>query len=200
MALKRQHETLSMFSMASMTDVIFLLLIFFLVTSTFVFPSALEVNLPQSSQQTAIKPTTRLFIKEDGKIYAQQNTEATQGEPKELAAEQIKGFMQAVKDSDPSQYIALHADESVPYGKIVEILDMGSQVGIKVVLATKPASNNYSETTDADQAAAQPQEAAQDNSASTTSSTTTVTTTTGNDNVNNNTTNAAPPKTTVIEQ
>ena len=48
MALKRQHNTLSMFSMASMTDVIFLLLIFFMVTSTFVFPSALEVNLPQS--------------------------------------------------------------------------------------------------------------------------------------------------------
>ena len=50
MALKRQHKTLSMFSMASMTDVIFLLLIFFMVTSTFVFPSALEVNLPQSSE------------------------------------------------------------------------------------------------------------------------------------------------------
>ena len=49
-----------MFSMASMTDVIFLLLIFFLVTSTFVFPSALEVNLPQSSEQTAIKPSTRI--------------------------------------------------------------------------------------------------------------------------------------------
>ena len=46
MALKRQHDMLSMFSMASMTDVIFLLLIFFMVTSTFVFPSALEVNLP----------------------------------------------------------------------------------------------------------------------------------------------------------
>ena len=54
MALKRQHNTLSMFSMASMTDVIFLLLIFFLVTSTFVFPSALEVNLPQSSEQTSL--------------------------------------------------------------------------------------------------------------------------------------------------
>lgn len=199
MALKRQHETLSMFSMASMTDVIFLLLIFFLVTSTFVFPSALEVNLPQSSQQTAIKPTTRIFIKEDGKIYVQQNTETTQGELKELDAEQIMGFMQAVKASDPSQYIALHADESVTYGKIVDILDKGSQVGIKVVLATKPASN-FNENTDGEQDSAQPQQQSQDNSASSTSSTTTVTTTTGNDNAGNNTTNAAQPKTTVIEQ
>ena len=54
-----------MFSMASMTDVIFLLLIFFMVTSTFVFPSAMEVNLPQSGQQTAIKPTTRIYIDKD---------------------------------------------------------------------------------------------------------------------------------------
>ena len=60
MALKRQHDMMSMFSMASMTDVIFLLLIFFMVTSTFVYPSALEVDLPQSSQQTALKPGTRI--------------------------------------------------------------------------------------------------------------------------------------------
>ena len=122
-----------MFSMASMTDVIFLLLIFFLVTSTFVFPSAVEVNLPQSSEQTAIKPTTRIYITEKGEIKAQQNTETSQGDLRDLTSpEELAGFMQAVKDSDPSQYIALHADESVPYGKIVEILDMGSQVGIKV--------------------------------------------------------------------
>ncbi len=133
-----------MFSMASMTDVIFLLLIFFLVTSTFVFPSAVEVNLPQSSEQTAIKPTTRIYITEKGEIKAQQNTETSQGDLRDLTSpEELAGFMQAVKDSDPSQYIALHADESVPYGKIVEILDMGSQVGIKVVLATKPSTGNY---------------------------------------------------------
>ena len=133
-----------MFSMASMTDVIFLLLIFFLVTSTFVFPSAMEVNLPQSSEQTAIKPTTRIYISEKGEIKAQQSTETTQGDLKDIASpEELRGFMQAIKDSDPSQYIALHADEAVSYGKIVEILDMGAQVGIKVVLATRPSSGDY---------------------------------------------------------
>ncbi len=133
-----------MFSMASMTDVIFLLLIFFLVTSTFVFPSAMEVNLPQSGEQTAIKPTTRIYINDKGEIKAQQNSETTQGELKDIASpEELRGFMQAVMSSDSTQYIALHADEAVPYGKIVEILDMGAQVGIKVVLATKPSSGNY---------------------------------------------------------
>ena len=62
---------------------------------------------------------------------------------KPLPADQLYGFLQAVKQSDPEQFIALHADQDVPYGKIVDILDKGSKVGIKVVLATKPASDNY---------------------------------------------------------
>lgn len=143
MALKRQHKTLSMFSMASMTDVIFLLLIFFMVTSTFVLPSAMEVNLPQSSQQTAIKPTTRIFIDKDMNMYATQGDSVTQGELKPLPDDQLYGFLQAVKNSDPNQFIALHADQDVPYGKIVDILDKGAKVGIKVVLATKPANDRY---------------------------------------------------------
>ena len=143
MALTRQHKSLSMFSMASMTDVIFLLLIFFMVTSTFVFPSAMEVNLPQSSQQTAIKPTTRIYIDKDMNMFATQADSVKQGELMPLPDDQLYGFLQAVKQSDPTQFIALHADQAVPYGKIVDILDKGSKVGIKVVLATKPASEGY---------------------------------------------------------
>lgn len=143
MALKRQHKSLSMFSMASMTDVIFLLLIFFMVTSTFVFPSAMEVNLPQSGQQTAIKPTTRIYIDKDMNMFVQQGDSLKQGELKPLPLDQLYGFLEAVKQSDPTQFIALHADQEVPYGKIVDILDKGAKVGIKVVLATKPASEQY---------------------------------------------------------
>jgi len=132
-----------MFSMASMTDVIFLLLIFFMVTSTFVFPSAMEVNLPQSGQQTAIKPTTRIFIDKDMNMFATQGDSITPGELKPLPNEQLYGFLQAVKNSDPNQFIALHADQDVPYGKIVDILDKGAKVGIKIVLATKPANDEY---------------------------------------------------------
>ncbi len=148
-----------MFSMASMTDVIFLLLIFFMVTSTFVFPSAMEVNLPQSGQQTAIKPTTRIFIDKDMNMFATQGDSVKQGELKPLPDDQLYGFLQAVKESDPSQFIALHADQDVPYGKIVDILDKGSKVGIKVVLATKPASEGY--------AAPEPENAGVDNAAAT---------------------------------
>ena len=88
---------MSMFSMASMTDVIFLLLIFFMVTSTFVFPSALEVNLPQSSEQSAIKPGTRVFIDKEYNIYASVD----ESEPKPLPADQLMGFLKLVQQNSP---------------------------------------------------------------------------------------------------
>ena len=148
MALKRQHKTLSMFSMASMTDVIFLLLIFFLVTSTFVFPSALEVNLPQSSEQTAIKPTTRIYVDKDLNMYATQATETGESDLLPIAPEQLEGFMQALKAGNPDEFVAVYADEAVNYGQIVEILDKGSKQGVKIVLATKPSEASFGPVTE----------------------------------------------------
>ena len=69
MALKKSFQTLDTFSMSSMTDVIFLLLIFFMVTSTLIFPAAIDVNLPQSSEQTSLKPVTEVYIDKDSKLF-----------------------------------------------------------------------------------------------------------------------------------
>lgn len=138
MALRRPHDMMAAFSMASMTDVIFLLLIFFMITSTFVFPTALEVNLPQSTVQTAIKPGTTVFIDREGKLYASFADE----EPQPLEQDALLAFLQlaaqqmAAAGDDP--YIAIYADEEVPYGRIVEVLDMGSKHNLRMVLATRP--------------------------------------------------------------
>ena len=143
MALKRQHETQSAFSMSSMTDVVFLLLIFFMVTSTFVFPSAVEVNLPQSSQTTQLKPSSRIYIDSLQQVWVTEADSLNEGTARRVDDAQLKGFLESVKNgsSKEQQFVALHADESVNYGKIVDILDMGTKVGLKVVLATKPSSN-----------------------------------------------------------
>ncbi len=135
MALKRQYDMSSLFSMASMTDVIFLLLIFFMVTSTFVFPTALEINLPQSSEQTALKPSTRVYIDKEQIIYASFAEE----EPQAVTDEQLLGFLQLAQSQQPDGVIALYADAEVPYGRLVEVLDLGARNGLKMVLATKPA-------------------------------------------------------------
>ena len=152
-----------MFSMASMTDVIFLLLIFFMVTSTFVFPSALEINLPQSSQTTTLKPSTRLYIDENQQLLVSQSDSVSVEEPRPLPYEQLEGFLMAVKNGSDAdhQFVALHADESVPYGKIVEVLDKGSKVGLKIVLATKPSGSAGTASQTQSEQVAQPAPAVQ---------------------------------------
>ncbi|MBD5185484.1 MAG: biopolymer transporter ExbD [Bacteroides sp.] len=136
MSLKRQNNMLAAFSMASMTDVIFLLLIFFMVTSTFVFPTALEINLPESSEQTALKPVTRVFIDSEQRIYASGGDE----EPQEMPdLDRLLTYLQLAARENPQDYIAVYADESVTYGHLVEVLDLGARNNLKMVLATKPA-------------------------------------------------------------
>ena len=135
MALKRQFNVDAAFSMASMTDVIFLLLVFFMVTSTFVFPTALEVNLPQSSEQTAIKPGTRVYLDKELQLFVSHDKE----EPQAIKMEDLVAYLVSVQQQASESFIALYADEEVPYGKVVELLNLAAQNNLKMVLATKPA-------------------------------------------------------------
>lgn len=142
MALKRQNNMMAAFSMASMTDVIFLLLIFFMVTSTYIFPTALEVNLPQSSQQTTKKPTIRISLDAEGNI----STAMGDAERQPMPPEQLKTWLQLAKQSNEGEEttVALYADENAAYGEIVKILNVGAEADVTIVLATKPirSANN----------------------------------------------------------
>ena len=128
-----------------MTDVIFLLLIFFMVTSTFVFPNALEVNLPQSSEQTAIKPGIRVYLDKDLNLYVSKTNE--DGEPKKIEQDQLIPYLSSDLQSQPEQFIALYADETVPYGKVVELLSLAAKANLKMVLATKQPSQSVTPST-----------------------------------------------------
>ena len=137
MALKRQHDMMSMFSMASMTDVIFLLLIFFMITSTIVFPNSIKVNLPQSNQQAAAKPLTRVLIDENMDYYISFGNEA----PQAVTYDQLVQQLAETPQHDAERYVALYADETVPYREIVKILNVANDNHLKMVLATKPVRN-----------------------------------------------------------
>lgn len=69
MGFKRTSKISPNFSMSSMTDLVFLLLIFFMITSTLVHPNALKLLLPQSANQTSAKPLTTVSITRDLKYY-----------------------------------------------------------------------------------------------------------------------------------
>lgn len=125
------------FSMASMTDVIFLLLVFFLVTSTFVFPTALDINLPESAEQTPAKPTTRVFIDAESNFYVSYDN----SELMSVESEHLIDYLRIIRAQDPEGGIALYADVEVPYGKVVEVLNLGAENSMKMVLATRPIAN-----------------------------------------------------------
>lgn len=134
MALKRRTKVNEAFSMASMTDVIFLLLIFFMVTSTVVIPNAIKVTLPQSQKQTAAKPLTRVTIDARLNYYvAFGNQQEVQ-----VSYDEITPFLQESYDKEPDMFVALYADESVPYREIVKILNIANENKFKMVLATRP--------------------------------------------------------------
>lgn len=134
MALKRRTKVNESFSMASMTDVIFLLLIFFMVTSTVVIPNAIKVTLPQSQKQTAAKPLTRLTIDANLNYYV------AFGKQKEVQVsfDEITSFLQESQAKEPEMFVALYADETVPYKEIVKVLNIANENKFKMVLATRP--------------------------------------------------------------
>jgi biopolymer transport protein ExbD len=117
-----------------MTDVIFLLLIFFMITSTAVSPNAIKVLLPQGKQQTSAKPLTRVIIDKELHFYAAFGHEKEQP----LTLDELTPFLKRCAAREPEMYVALYADESVPYREIVRVLNIANENHFKMVLATRP--------------------------------------------------------------
>lgn len=134
MGLKRKTKVTEAFSMASMTDVIFLLLIFFLISSTVVVPNSIKVTLPQSQKQTAVKPYTRVTIDANLNYYVASGKE----KEKRVSFDDITPFLKECVDKDPDMFVGLYADETVPYKEIVKILNIANENKFKMFLATKP--------------------------------------------------------------
>ena len=140
MALKRNFKTLDTFSMSSMTDVIFLLLIFFMVTSTLVFPAAIDVNLPQSSQQSDQKPVTEIYIDGNNKLWLVVNKDASESEmalPQPVDRQELIAKLKIMQHNDSIGAVALYADSTVAYARVVEMLEIASKNNIRLVLATR---------------------------------------------------------------
>ena len=119
--------------MSSMTDIIFLLLIFFMITSTMVTPNAIKVLLPQGSKQTSAKPLARVIIDKELNFYSAFGNE----DEMPIAPEEITDFLKDCAEKEPEMYVALYADESVPYHEIVKVLNIANENNFKMVLATR---------------------------------------------------------------
>jgi biopolymer transport protein ExbD len=133
MNLRSRNKVSAAFSMSSMTDLVFLLLIFFIIVSTMVSPYALPVDLPESSNRTKDHQSTSLRIGPD-LVHSVDNRVV---DPANLESE-----LAQVMGSKKDQSIILSVDQSVPTGVMVKVLDVAKRNEWKIVLKTKPSSEN----------------------------------------------------------
>jgi biopolymer transport protein ExbD len=129
MALKQRNRISINFSSVGMTDVVFNLLIFFMLTSTLVHPSALKLLLPKGSNQTSAKPLTTVSVTSDLKYYV---------ELQPVALENLEAVLKQKLGEKPDTYISLHADKSVPFENVVNVLNIAQKNNYKLIIATTP--------------------------------------------------------------
>ncbi len=110
-----------------MTDVVFNLLIFFMLTSTLVHPSAIKLLLPKGSTQTSAKPQTTVSITSDLNYYVEKQL---------VAFDQLEGILKDKLGNAPDMYISVHADKSVPFENVVKVLDIAQKNNYKLIIAT----------------------------------------------------------------
>ena len=136
MAIKRRTKIDPSFSMSSMTDIVFLLLIFFLVTSTLVNPNALKLLLPKSTGQVAAKATVSVSIKhymDEGRVTYHIN-----GDLHPVRFNEIEGELETLLSDEEDPTFVIYADETVPVGEVVKVMNIAKRNHYKVILATQP--------------------------------------------------------------
>jgi biopolymer transport protein ExbD len=130
MDLKRRSKVSAEFNMSSMTDIVFLLLIFFMIASTLVTTSALDLVLPKSAAQTVKRKDVVVNISPDKRISV-GNTIVTLNELEREVLKQAAGKEDAV--------VILRADLSVPYEMVVKVMDIAYRNRLKMIAATDPS-------------------------------------------------------------
>jgi biopolymer transport protein ExbD len=129
MELRGRNKVKAEFSMASMTDIVFLLLIFFMLTSTLVTTSALDLVLPKSKAQTVKRQDVTVSISPNLEFKVQDQV-VSEAELERSLLRAVGGIEDAV--------VVLRSDESVPTGVTVKVMDIAYRNRLKMVLATDP--------------------------------------------------------------
>lgn len=128
MDIKSKHKVESNFSMSSMTDIVFLLLIFFMLTSSFITPSGLPVNLPTAASSSLQMQKNSLTITADLKYYLND---------KEVSLNNLERELRALV-GDNEGTLSLNIDKSVPTGDFARVGGIAAKLKQKTILVTNP--------------------------------------------------------------
>lgn len=127
MPLRSRNKIQAGFSMSGMTDIVFLLLIFFMITSTLIAPNALKLLLPQSVHQTMANPITTVSITRNYEYYV-ETTPVDIADLERVLQERLAG------EAEPT--ISLHVDRSVPMEQVVRVMNIAKDNRYRLILAT----------------------------------------------------------------
>lgn len=130
--------------MSSMTDIIFLLLLFFVISSTMTTPNDIKINLPESGAKSATEQVVaRVSINKDGQYFLASGREKAV----QIAPEALESEIMNIVSQDTTTYLALYADQEIAYREVVRVLDIANKNNLKLVIATsakteeKPTEN-----------------------------------------------------------
>jgi biopolymer transport protein ExbD len=129
MNFRGRNKVTPEFNMSSMTDIVFLLLIFFMIASTLVTTSAIDILLPKASGKTENKKSVAVSIKKDLTYYIDQ---------KRVGESVLENELLTALSSKESPTIVLRAEKSVPVENVVKVMDIANRNKFKVILAVKP--------------------------------------------------------------
>ena len=129
MNLRGRNKVSVEFSMSSMTDIVFLLLIFFLLTSPAITPEALDLILPKAQGKTSNVQKASVSITKDGNYYVDNVRVSEYGIEEEL---------KKILTSEQEPTIILRVEEGVPIEDAVYVMDIANRNSFKVVLAVRP--------------------------------------------------------------
>lgn len=129
MNIRGRNKVTPEFNMSSMTDIVFLLLVFFMLASTLVTTSAIDIILPKASGKTENKRSVSVSIKKDLTFYIDQ---------KRVGVASLERQLVDALASQEQPTIVLRAEESVPVENVVKVMDIANRNKFKVILAVRP--------------------------------------------------------------
>ncbi|WP_278036411.1 ExbD/TolR family protein [Flavobacterium nitratireducens] len=129
MNIRGRNKVSAEFNMSSMTDIVFLLLIFFMLTSTMVTTNALDLVLPKAKGKTDSNKNISVSINKKLEYFIDKEA---------VPEAKLESKLLAMMATDQNKAIILRAEEGVPIEKAVGVLDIANRNQIKVVLAVRP--------------------------------------------------------------
>ncbi len=128
MNLQGRNKVNPTFNMSSMTDIVFLLLIFFMLTSTLVTVSAIDVLLPKAGGKTENSKSVAVSITNASEFYVDKTL---------VSAAQLENEILRNVGPEKQKTVVIRGDQNVPYKQVMQVIDIANKNKLKMILAVK---------------------------------------------------------------